>query len=295
MHQYIDIPQQIQLLKSRGLTIHDNAKAAEILSDIGFYRLGFYFFPLEKSYPALDNRTHQYIPGASFEDGVQLYYFDYDLRRLLLNALTRIENNIRTHILDHVSLAYRTSATWFVDSNVMAQSFIASFDTKVYNAMKENPAIKRHHQHHLNHRYAPAWKTMEFMTMGNLCSLYHNVKSEMLKKEIAADYGCSIGVFVNYIENLRVIRNKCAHGGCLYNIKLALGVKTRPANIPSAARQYIAGEIGVIDFMLGKISVNRQKEFRNALNTLLNEPRNPKTTQIIADCTKIFLLPFVIP
>lgn len=294
MRHYLDIPQQIQLLKSRGMNIPDENKASEILADIGFYRLGFYFFPLEQTFPSLIHRTHQYIPGASFDVGVQLYYFDFDLRRLLLNALNRIENNIRNHILRHVSLAYPASKTWLVDSSVMATSYITSFDAKVYKAMRDNPSIKRHHQNYPADSYAPAWKTMEFMTMGNLCSLYNNILSTTLKKDIAADYGCSVGVFINYIENIRVIRNKCAHGGCLYNIKLPLGVKTRPAGIPSASRQYIAGEIGVIDYMLGKISVNRQIEFRKSLNTLVKEPRDLKTAQIISDCTKIFLLPFVI-
>ncbi|MDE5642388.1 MAG: Abi family protein, partial [Muribaculaceae bacterium] len=74
------IEQQLDLLKSRGLTISDIEKAKEILLDVGYYRLGFYLFPFEKSYPNLRNRTHEYIEGASFEDAVNLYYFDFDLR-----------------------------------------------------------------------------------------------------------------------------------------------------------------------------------------------------------------------
>lgn len=45
------IEQQLDLLKSRGLSIFDIEKAKEILLDIGYYRLGFYLFPFEKSYP----------------------------------------------------------------------------------------------------------------------------------------------------------------------------------------------------------------------------------------------------
>ena len=49
------IDEQIDLLKERGLTIQDEHKAREILLDIGYYRLGFYLFPFEKSFPNLSN------------------------------------------------------------------------------------------------------------------------------------------------------------------------------------------------------------------------------------------------
>ena len=39
------IDEQIAKLRKRGLTISDEGKAREILSDIGYYRLGFYWFP----------------------------------------------------------------------------------------------------------------------------------------------------------------------------------------------------------------------------------------------------------
>ncbi len=33
---------QVNLLRSRGMTIADEAKAKEVLLDVGYYRLGFY-------------------------------------------------------------------------------------------------------------------------------------------------------------------------------------------------------------------------------------------------------------
>ena len=45
MKQATTIEEQIQLLKERGITIKDETKVKENLMDIGFYRLGFYFFP----------------------------------------------------------------------------------------------------------------------------------------------------------------------------------------------------------------------------------------------------------
>ena len=101
------IDEQIDLLKERGLTIQDEHKAREILLDIGYYRLGFYLFPFEKSFPNLSNRTHDYFPGATFEDAVNLYYFDFDLRLLLLRYLTRIEIAFCTALVYNLSNKYR--------------------------------------------------------------------------------------------------------------------------------------------------------------------------------------------
>ena len=39
---------QIKILESRGVVVNDYNKAKEILSDIGYYRLGFYFSLLKK-------------------------------------------------------------------------------------------------------------------------------------------------------------------------------------------------------------------------------------------------------
>ena len=54
------IDQQLDLLEQRGLRINDREKAKEILLDIGYYRLGFYLFPFEKSFPNLRQHFAQH-------------------------------------------------------------------------------------------------------------------------------------------------------------------------------------------------------------------------------------------
>ena len=80
------------------MTIADEAKAKEVLLDVGYYRLGFYWFPFEKSYPAKRNRTHEFVPGSNFDDAVKLYYFDYKLRSILAFYINRIEINFRNYL-----------------------------------------------------------------------------------------------------------------------------------------------------------------------------------------------------
>ena len=66
-------------------------KAKEILLDIGYYRLGFYSFPFETTFPRINNRDHKLKKGTTFKSVYDLYEFDTKLRRILLNALDRIE------------------------------------------------------------------------------------------------------------------------------------------------------------------------------------------------------------
>ena len=280
------IQEQIALLKSRGMSIPDEKKAEEVLLDIGFYRLGFYAFPFEKSFPNLNSRTHEYKPNSSFSDVLDLYYFDYDLRKILTCYLNRIEVNLRTFITYTVSNHHKESPTWFVDSTVMKSSYISEFENKVYKTIRENPVIKRHHNKYINDRFAPAWKTIEFMTLGNLCSLFNNLKDDNLKISIAKHYQCGLGVFINYMETIRVIRNSCAHGSCIYNISLARAVKSsKQVPITADIRHNIRGVISVVRYILGMVSANRQSDMDKDISDLLNKPRSLFAKQIIEQCT----------
>lgn len=50
MKKATTIEEQIKRLRDRNVTIVDEEKAKENLLDIGYYRLGFYFFPFEITY-----------------------------------------------------------------------------------------------------------------------------------------------------------------------------------------------------------------------------------------------------
>lgn len=66
MKKAINIDEQISLLEHRGMIFDNKEKAKEILLDVGYYRLGFYSFPYEQSYPAKQNRTHKFKAGTTF-------------------------------------------------------------------------------------------------------------------------------------------------------------------------------------------------------------------------------------
>lgn len=257
-------------MKSRGLAISDIEKAKEILLDIGYYRLGFYLFPFEKSYPDLRNRTHEYIEGASFEDAVNLYYFDFDLRLSLMRYLNRIEIAFRTSLIYNLSNKYNSTPIWFVSPAVVSRDYARNFEQKIYTSdFKRNPVIHRHHQRNPNDRFAPSWKTLEFMTFGAVMKLYEQLKEQDDKILIAHKFAIrQIVTFESYMHTIRQVRNACAHGLLLYDLRLPKAIRRGPATYYPSERNNIIGAIRVIKYMMGQVSANRAEDMSRQIKML---------------------------
>lgn len=285
------IEQQITLLESRGLTISDKVKAQEILEDIGYYRLGFYLFPFEKTYPNLNNRSHEYIEGANFDDVVNLYYFDCDLRLLLMRYLNRIEIAFRTSIIYSLSNKYVDNPIWFVSPSVVNRKYTENFVQKIYTSdFRKNPIIHRHHRNNPNDRFAPAWKTLEFMTLGAVMKLYEQLKERKDKVLIANKFGIrQVVTFESYMHTIRQVRNACAHGLLLYDMKLPRRINRGPAHQTPQESANIVGALRVIKYIVEQISANRAAEMSASIKALYANlcTQSPNLKPLIPDLSTI--------
>lgn len=288
------IEEQIEILRSHGIIIKDEEKAKEILHDIGYYRLGFYFFPFEKTYPKATNRDHKAVSGTLFEDAVKLYYFDFDLRNILNRYLTRVEVAFRTYLTYYMSLQYKTDPLWFVSPTVVRQAFIQDFDKKVYSseAFRKNQQIRRHHLKYPQDKYAPAWKTIEFMTFGSVVKLYKSIDNIDEKKSIARHFGVGkVSVFESYIDAIYTLRNKCAHGAALFDLQLPNGIsgKGPKLGLEAGDHQKLTGALTVLKYVLRHISENRERDLQNALDDLYARIRTERKelVEILQKCSGI--------
>lgn len=268
------LEEQIQLLRSRGMEINNEEKAKEVLSDIGYYRLGFYWFPMEVDYPNKHNRNHLFKDTANFDDAVRLYYFDFKLRNILLKYLSRIEINFKTSLIYLVSNEYESYPTWFVNPIVVDKSQIQNFDFQVYSStFRKNKVIADHHRKYINDRYAPAWKTIEFMTLGGIVSLYSSLNNGDLKLKIASIYNLKrVEVFENYINLIRDVRNACAHINILYDFAPIKSIRKGPALMCDVANnQNLRGAYKIVEYMIKQISINRYNDLREEMRCLLEK------------------------
>jgi abortive infection bacteriophage resistance protein len=170
-----------------------------------------------------------------------------------------------------LSNKYKNEPTWFISPQIVNQSFIQSFDTEIYNDnFRKNPVIQRHHRKYINDKYAPAWKSIEFMTLGNVLKLYQNLKCLDDKRTISKHFGINqTAVFENYMETIRVIRNKCAHGSTLFDLSLCKSIKNGPGGtFPIGEAQRLPATIEIILYMIGTISQNRKNDLLTSLDEI---------------------------
>jgi abortive infection bacteriophage resistance protein len=86
------------------------------------------------------------------------------------------------------------------------------------------------------------------MTFGDILYLYSSLKDAKLKEEIAAHYNIrNVDIFDNYMSTLRVIRNLCAHGHNIYDLKLI-------------AQNFITFEV---NFQMLKIAIDKYNLYLN--------------------------------
>lgn len=213
----LTIPEQIALLESRGMVIEDKAKAAHYLTNISYYRLSAYW------YTFLENpkENHKFIKGATFQKTIDTYVFDRKLRLLIFDEIERIEIALRTQIIYH--FCHEHGKNWYEEKHLFRQpEYCFKFLVIVQDEMKRtNEVFIRHY----NHKYSdpifpPAWMALELVSIGQLSTLYKNLRMGNAKKQVAAHFNIHENVLTSWLETLSYIRNACAHHSRLWNRKI---------------------------------------------------------------------------
>lgn len=268
------IKQQIKLLRDRGMTISDEDKAKKILMDKGYYRLGFYWFPFETTYPDKSKRSHKFKKDTKFEDAVALYYFDSNLRTIVAEYLYRIEINFRTNLIYNVSNYYHDDPFWFSNPSLVKDQFIKKLDDNYRNIMK-NDAIKIHHKQHKEDKYAPAWKSLEYMTFGEIITLYKSLTNEELRHKIATRYNIrNLEIMDCLLTNIRVLRNLCAHSHNIFDLHLKKSIRKGPINNMNGHNDDLVGCLLSIHYIISSISKDRAIDLKKRIKDLVEDEPN---------------------
>lgn len=103
MKVYNKIPltysEQVGLLISRGLIVKDKTNAEIYFQQISYYRFSAYTLPYQRVKDVFNT-------GVTFENILDTYLFDRELRLLIFDAIERIEIAIRTQIIYQLSHKY---------------------------------------------------------------------------------------------------------------------------------------------------------------------------------------------
>ena len=82
--------EHLQTWQDRGLIIPDLARADRYLSFIGYYRLSAYTIPFQHIVATPSTVLHQFKTNTTFDDVLNLYIFDRELRLLVMDAIERM-------------------------------------------------------------------------------------------------------------------------------------------------------------------------------------------------------------
>ena len=242
------IEQQIEKLSKRGLIFENEneiEKAKEILLDIGYYRLGFYWYYFQ------DKKTHKFNKNINLKDIVKLYYFDFDLKMLLLRYIYRIEVHFRTQLIYLASNNYPENNAWYIDPKIVNSGIFKEFNNIYYILKTKNNTLIKHHSKHSGN-YAPAWKVLSDTTITSA----------------TASVSYDLGDYSSY-EQFRILLNGVVPDTDARHMRILLGVN---GSGYAETNFYGNSRVHMVDNgSVHRIRVNQQNWHNNAVGSAANE------------------------
>ncbi|WP_206597710.1 Abi family protein [Pseudomonas parafulva] len=207
------------------MTVPHHNVAVQALGNIGYFRFKIYLTPF------FDDVTQRYEPGATFENGLEVYRFDEDLRGYLLSVISRIEVKLRTKI-DQVATGHTRNPFWYLDDALFTSDlnslrgllasqfqnskipFAIHFKSNYFNTT--NPNFKQ---------MPPFWMISELATLGNIKTIYSAINKSGFGvapnnklDALAGEFGAkNLKALNGWITLLRDVRNVCAHHNRAWN------------------------------------------------------------------------------
>lgn len=215
---FLSFEDQAKQLEKRGMQISDST--VHYLSHINYYRLGTYWWSFED-----DHRSHSFKLGTKFDDVVELYVFDRELRLLLLDAIERIEISVRTKWAYY--LAKENGAHAHENKDIFSNqfdhsAFLKTLKTEINRTSDKN--VKR--QLDKYDEQTPAiWISCEVMSFGLLSRSFDHLRRRALKRDIADSFRLNETVFASFLHHVTTVRNICAHHSRLWNRDFVVSMK----------------------------------------------------------------------
>jgi abortive infection bacteriophage resistance protein len=253
------IAEQIALLKSRGMLIKDEQKAAFYLSHISYFRLKGYWWDMQT-----DCTNHIFAPNSCFEDVIARYNFDRQLRLILFDAIEFIEIALRTKLIYHLSQEY--GRLWYLDDKLVVNK------TKYYEYLSDlqNEFARSGENFVKDFRIKhPAdnpdvWLIFEVATFGTLSKIYSNLKPQLPQKSlITHEFGLnSINDLSSWLAAISYLRNVIAHHSRVFG----RDILKRPAVPKNPRNQWLQYKVTAVQEKKPFVVISTMVYLCNAIN-----------------------------
>ena len=201
-------PEQLQLLKERGMLFRSESNALDQLERISYYRLKGYWWDMQN-----DRVVHTFSADTFFEDVIDRYNFDRQLRLILFDAIERIEIALRTQMIYQLSISY--GPIWYQNEGLFID--LDKYHEHIENLFREfnysQEVFIKDHRRRYSNEDPEAWKILEIASMGTLSKLYKNLDHQLPEKsKIARNLGLNLhSELSSWLESITYVRNIIAH------------------------------------------------------------------------------------
>jgi abortive infection bacteriophage resistance protein len=254
--------QLLAKLKTQGLTtssVAEDAEALRYLRYVGGYRLKGYWYHL------LNSATKQFPSGFRFNQIIERYEFDRELRSITTAAIEPLEIAIRCTIANHLSLSH--SPHWFLDvQNVFkpvrdwgAGQLLSKIEQETGRA-RDKSFVAHYHENHDDPYLPPSWSVSECVTFGLWSRTYAILRNPSDKKSIAMKFGIDQAeTFASWLHALTVLRNTVAHNGRLLRNKFSVSPSnSKNLNIKFVDNKSFYASATVINVLLSHTGLPQQ-------------------------------------
>jgi abortive infection bacteriophage resistance protein len=268
-------PEQLQIMKGRGLVVADEVRALHCLKHHNYYRLSAYRFPL-----TVQGNPDQFLPGTTFEDLWNLYHFDRTLRQFVAEAVKRVEISVRSrwaYVLAHIHgpQAYEHAPVFYHPQR--HTDALARLDEELARSHED---FIPHYINKYKMARPPIWAACEVMSFGLLSRFYENIKRNSERKQISTTYGMSPETLESMLQHCAYIRNLCAHHSRLWNRRFTITLhlprsspQTVIPNLNPAQDRLIYNTIVLLMHMLSVIEPSSTWSHRLVTQLLLLDAR----------------------
>ena len=209
--EFKNLDEQIEILKSKGLTVSNIDYAKEVLMRENYFFLSGYRHLFMKN-----ANTRKYIEGTTFEELYSLFLFDRSFRNVIFKNILIIENNVKSILSYTMSLKYGYREKDYLHpksftSNPAKTKMVNDIIKKMKRQINNNAAQHSATSHYVNnYGYIPLWVLVKVLSFGIVGELYSILKKED-QINIADIYHIDPDTFSNYLVILSNYRNLCAH------------------------------------------------------------------------------------
>lgn len=242
--KFVTFDEQVDLIiNDKHITVVDRENAKDILSRIGY-------FPLMEGYKHLFRKQNSniYKTETTFDEIVNLYYFDEKLRELFLRYLLRIERHLRTLISYYFVECYGISQDEYLNVNNYNKARKNVINKLVVILEKTTNTTDYNYINYYRDTYGnlPLWVTTNVLTFGSLSKMF-TVLPQSIKSRICKHFNnINQNQMDSFLSVLTKYRNVCAHGECLFSYKTVDSISDTSLHeklkLPKKGNQYIKGK-----------------------------------------------------